>query len=102
MPPGLETLADADLRLEWADKHIEKFEGEIRLFHERESYVVSEQPHIQHGVPGGKVVRLDQPPPIPPHLMLIAYDAIHNLRVALDYMACALAVANGKTVSSVY
>jgi hypothetical protein len=33
-----QVLADADLRLEWANKHIERFEFEIRAFHASESY----------------------------------------------------------------
>ncbi len=37
----IDPLADADLKLEWADKHIEKFESEIRLFHERDGYTLT-------------------------------------------------------------
>ena len=93
-----DVLADADLRVEWANQHIQHFEKEIQLFHARESYRVIRNVDPQHP----NLVKITDPPRIPPQLNLIASDAVHNMRVALDYFACSLAVLNGKSMSSVY
>jgi hypothetical protein len=41
---------------------------------------------------------LHSSPPVPEWLRVVAGDAIHNLRSALDYLACALVDANGKRI----
>jgi hypothetical protein len=94
---AIETLADADAKLEWADKHIAKFEREIQLFHERKSYVIWEQIQPE----GSRVLQFTDPPDVPPQLVMLASDAVHNIRAALDYLTCALAIDNGKSTSSV-
>lgn len=38
---------------------------------------------------------------IPDMVVSIAGDAVHNIRSALDHLACCLAVKNGKTMSGV-
>lgn len=91
-------LADADLRLEWANKHIERFEREIQAFHASASYRLIRNVDPQNP----NLVGVTDPPAIPPQLNLIASDAVHNMRVSLDYLACALAVLNGRSMSNVY
>lgn len=93
-----QVLADADIRLEWANKHVKRFEAEIQAFHATENYRV-----VPHGDPQNPdLMRVTDPPAIPPQLNLIASDALHNMRVALDYLAGTLALLNGRTMTSVY
>ena len=91
-------LADADLRLEWANQHIQHFELEIQAFHESESYRLVRNVDPQNP----NLVHVTDPPAIPPQLNLIASDAIHSMRVGLDYLACSLAVLNKRSMSHVY
>lgn len=98
MASAKEVLADADVRLEWAEQHVAHFEREIQGFHQADGYAMAKKIHPE----GNEVIVATDPPPIPPQLVLIAVDAIHNARVALDYLACALAIANSRTTKNVY
>jgi hypothetical protein len=96
--PAEAVLANADLRLEWANQHIQQFEREIQAFHARDNYrlIANVDPQFPH------LVQLTDPPPIPPQLNLIASDAVYSMRVSLDYLACSLAVLNHGSMSNVY
>ena len=89
---AVERLADADLKLEWSDQHIRNLADAISAV---APYELRKDSHTPPGL--SRVVS----PPIPPHLVLIACDAAHNIRIALDYLVCALAELNGKTASGV-
>lgn len=91
-------LADADLKLQWAEQHIGKFELEIRAFHDSYAYSAAE---FIHPETGARTVQVSNPPAIPPQFIFIACDAVHNMRTALDYLVCELALANSKTTSGV-
>src|SRR5664279_2867734 len=98
MPSATEVLADAELRLEWAERHIREFEREIQAFHARDSYRL-----IRNVDPANpNIVRVADPPVIPAQLNLIASDALHSMRVSLDYLACSLALLSGRSMAGVY
>jgi hypothetical protein len=98
MPTAIEVLEDAELRLEWAERHISFFEREIQAFHARDGY------RLVRGVDlaNPNLVRVTDPPAIPAQLNLIASDAVHSMRVSLDYLACSLALLNGRPMTGVY
>jgi hypothetical protein len=79
------------LKIDWAKKHIDALDAEIAHW--------SSGPRnprrlrrIRDGVPSTEFraeIRFD--PPLPETVPLLIGDAIHNLRSALDHLACALA-----------
>ena len=81
----------ARLKIDWAEKHLDALDAEIDRW-------TSGPPNprrlkrIRDGVPSTDFraqFRFD--PPIPDTLPMIIGDAVHNLRSALDHLACALA-----------
>ena len=79
------------LKIDWAEKHLDALNAEIDRW-------TSGPPNprrlkrIRDGVPSTDFraqFRFD--PPIPDTLPMIIGDAVHNLRSALDHLACALA-----------
>jgi hypothetical protein len=78
-------------KIKRADKHIKDFEAELRIFTDSKPYEVAVDVDTD---PAKPVVHILKANPTPPHLMPIAGDAIHNLRSALDYLACELVRAN--------
>jgi hypothetical protein len=91
---AVERLAEAGMKLKWAAGHMDRLEAEISRL---PSYEIVKSIDPQTGRLGSH----PSPPAVPPYLILIACDAVHNVRVALDYLACAFAIANGKTISGV-
>ena len=82
-------LLGARLKVERARQHLETLRHETRVFTEGEPYrfVTERDPDT-----GDHVVRLRvSQPDIPLRLGLIAGDAVHNLRSALDHLAVQLA-----------
>jgi hypothetical protein len=81
------------LKIRRAKRHVEDARKEIDRFLSRRPYrLVVEadpDPHFQRVV-------LQQGEPVPYDIALIIGDAIHNLRSALDHMACELVRANGQ------
>lgn len=92
-------LRDCYLKLEWAKKHIEDLEKVQATFLGSEPY---------KGVPDFDLnenmtfFHLKELPEIPHTISLYVGDAAHNLRTALDYLACALVVHNGHYPGLVY
>jgi hypothetical protein len=84
------------LKVEWADQHIQKLETAIQRFEATNPYEVVRDENVQ---PGHMVYRFKQTVPIPSELALIAGDALHALRSALDHLWCQLVEANGKVVA---
>src|SRR5258708_550489 len=83
-------------RLDRARTHIVALNESMRAFLAANPY------HLEgdHDANAGKlflhVTRMEE---VPTEMVLIAADAIHNLRVALDYIAAQLVLAGGGTVS---
>lgn len=90
---------DAWLKVERANKHFLDFDIEIRAFNASDPYKIVHERDPETGYLVVKVRRLKHPPD---NLTLIVGDAIHNLRTALDYLACDLALRNGKDTKRVY
>jgi hypothetical protein len=80
------------LKVERAKKHIDDFNQEIIEFTGRDPYGIIEDRDSQ---PGKLVIRYVVRAP-PPHTWpLLVGDAIHNLRSALDLLACDIMQMHG-------
>ena len=87
----------AKLKIERANQHITELNTLLRDFAEQNPYAIS----IQHDIKTGhRIFGVEMGEPVPAHVSTITGDAIHNLRTALDHMACALVVAGGGAVRS--
>jgi hypothetical protein len=81
-------LKGARLKVERAYKHICDLDREKARFLAENPYSVTPEYHAEHDATAYRLHKFtDTPDPIP----LIAGDAAHNLRSALDHLACALA-----------
>lgn len=87
------TLDGSKLKLERAKQHIKDLEAGVERFFETNPYELFIEDNPQAGCREHKVRRVDTPPD---SLSLIAGDAIHNLRSALDHLIWQLVIANGK------
>lgn len=76
-----------------AEKHIEDFKARLGIFMASEPYSLRIDFDAKAANPTVHILKAD---PIPPELLAIAGDAIHNLRSALDHLAYALVHANGQ------
>ena len=92
-------LTGAASKIDRAKKHIEDFDRDRIAFLSSDPYVVVPQFDAEETVT--KYV-LGPLPPIPADLKLIAGDAAHNLRIALDYLANELVRAAGFPTKNVY
>lgn len=87
------------LKIDWAEKHLDALDAEIDRWNSgpRKPRRLT---RICDGVPSTEFraqIRFD--PPIPDTLPMIIGDAVHNLRSALDHLACALAELENPTAS---
>ncbi len=78
---GMGNFSGARLKIEWANHHIARLTSRIKLFHESCTSSVEINPElgnevIKHDIPCGDARR---------DIALIAGDAFHNLKCALDY-----------------
>jgi hypothetical protein len=83
-------------KIERADQHLAQLEAAIQRYHDDRPYEVVRDTDPNTGILVYRF-RIRQPPP--PELPLLAGDAIHNLRSALDLLWCQLVVANGKEIA---
>jgi hypothetical protein len=86
-------LTDAYAKLSWADDHIDRLISEMRNVGEVPAQAVTAEDGLE---PPYLHLRKILVPEIPTHLAFIAADAIHNIRIALDYLMAALTAQNGK------
>ena len=85
------------LKIERANQHIVQLESTFRAFVKNNPHRISIQPDVE----AGKVkIGVDFGVPLPSLISMITGDAVHNLRTALDHLACALVAANGGTIGS--
>jgi hypothetical protein len=94
MPTADERLALIRSKVERAKKHIRDLEVARDRFIETEPYVIEPERHPQ---PGNYLFRVTKLQPPPHKLGLIAGDAAHNLRSALDHLAYQLVLLNKET-----
>jgi hypothetical protein len=87
-------LALIRVKVKWAKKHLGDLEVARDRFIETKPYVIESEREPHTGNDRFYVTKL-QPPPL--DIGLIAGDAIHNLRSALDYLAYQLVLINHRT-----
>ena len=85
------------LKIERADQHIAELEAILNEFLNENPYSIFIQADRQLGTLHAGV---ELGAPLPAHVSTITGDAIHNLRTALDHLACALVEAGGGTVNN--
>ncbi len=90
----MSSLDKIRVKIERAKEHIQNFDSAKRIFLESNPYVVASRYLPDFGEQGQTVYHLAKAVAIPERLSLIAGDAIHNLRCALDYLAYQLAEAS--------
>lgn len=89
------------LKMDWAEKHLDALDAEIDRWNSgpRKPRRLK---RIRDGVPPTEFraqIRFD--PPIPDTVPMLIGDAVHNLRSALDHLACALAELKEPTPSEI-
>lgn len=78
----------ASLRYMYAQEHLEKLCGQLRLAEKLDNFAFESLPDDE----SKKTIRCKNPPPVLLSLML--GDVIHSLRSSLDYATCALVTLN--------
>jgi hypothetical protein len=73
----------ARLKIDRANKHISELQTCLDEFLKTDFYILTEKKNAERGEHGFTITLLK---PIPDEVALIAGDAIHNLRTALDFM----------------
>jgi len=90
-------LQSAYAKLERADKHIFEFEAWVKAVYDLDGYAVIKETEAD-GLHEVLKIRYHAPN-VPSHIIAVVGDAIHNLRSALDHLACAIAVRHDSNVS---
>lgn len=88
-----ERAARIDLKLARAKKHISDLDSVVQVFRESQPYRLA---HVDDLRSGRRAYRIEDLKPVPSDVPLIAGDAVHSLRVALDHLAWELVLANGQ------
>lgn len=85
---------DARLKVERAKQHIRDLDDALKSFlsNSRHSLAIDQNPDTAE-----ESLRVKDIGPAPRATALIIGDAVHNLRVSLDFCACQIAVASGAT-----
>lgn len=93
---GMAMTHSVALKIDQAKRHLKNLEIEVRSYLSRNPIVVvsDEEPSS-----GDVVYTLRIMEKVPEHWGAIIGDVIHNLRSALDHLACELVVANGQAVT---
>src|SRR5258706_2071780 len=88
------TLTPICAKVEWAKKHIREIERQAQIFIESKPYEVITKP--DPNVPNGIKYFIESVRSKPSiEIALLAGDALHNIRSALDHLAYQLVWANG-------
>jgi hypothetical protein len=83
IPSMNEFIQQARLKVERANEHIIDLDTRLQRFSETDSYVI----HVDYDVDAGyDFMRLETVETVPDHFLLIAGDALNNLRSSLDYV----------------
>ena len=89
-----DVYAQASAKHQWAQKHIDKLKTALAEFQKVNTNVISGKADPETGDVTYYVASV---PVIPVDIPLIAGDVLHNLRCALDFMACGLVGAGNIT-----
>lgn len=96
MNPSSEWLAGVREKVQRSEKHIAEVKTEIDRFRGANPYSLMVDVEAQPAKPTVHVLKAD---PVPPIISIASGDAIHNLRSALDHIACVLVLANGNPIT---
>jgi len=91
-------LGSVDRKVEWAEQHIGDLEAQLRVFHRGKPYEFVTQQHPQKPQRSQLLLRIHKP--IPHTFELRIGDVVHNLRSALDHLACLAVERNGAVVTT--
>ncbi|HVQ36690.1 MAG TPA: hypothetical protein VMS31_04115 [Pyrinomonadaceae bacterium] len=94
-----ERLALILVKIERAKKHLADLRTAHDEFIRSEPYSVGRKPNPEPGYENFYLFFMSRIDPVPNDISALAGDAIHNLRSALDHLACQLVVANGRSIS---
>ena len=90
------SLGSIDRKTEWAAHHIGQLDVQLQQFMRMEPYEIETRP--RPGAEGWTDYVLRNPKPIPEQVPLRIGDIVHNIRTALDHLACFAVEANGGPV----
>lgn len=87
-------FSGSKLKIERAKKHISDLRRDVLTFFDVNPYKIGTKlkPEISH-----YLLYIESIEPIPDNFSLLVGDAVHNLRTALDHLACQLVEAGGGT-----
>lgn len=91
----MDPLEGCKLKIERAGEHLHSLDAEVRGYIKRSPYAVMVDYNPEGNRPRAFVV---EPPPR--QLSVIVGDYIHNLRSALDHLACQCVISGGGTVTN--
>ena len=74
-------------KLDWAEKHIQKLNAALRVFHDAHPVHLLTKTESDTGE---LTYYVGEVPKIPSHIPLITGDVLHSLRGALDFLACGI------------
>lgn len=87
-------MRDVELKISRGERHVKDVQMVQSHFFASNPYAIDVKDDPQTGQP---IYYLAEVRDVPEELSLICGDALHNLRSALDYLACDLVRANGET-----
>jgi hypothetical protein len=92
------SLDGVDRKIEWAYKHLRDLDSEIGIFKGTNPYEIVPKRDPQD--PKKVLYIFTKPKVIPESIALRCGDVVHNLRSALDHLACAAVERNGGKVTN--
>jgi hypothetical protein len=86
-------------KIEWAETHAKNLETVRDGFIQSKPYTIGSEPDTKSGHEGLYVFYPTSIKEVDPRIALIAGDIIHNLRSALDHLACQLVEVAGNSIT---
>jgi len=94
-----ERLALIRVKIERAKRHLVDLEILTHRFIQSEPYTIARKPHPEPGYENFNLFFMSRIDPVPTEVSAVAGDAFHNLRSALDHLACHLVLVEGNPIS---
>jgi hypothetical protein len=94
-----ERLALIRVKIERAKQHFADLEAARDRFIKSNPYSLGKKPDPKPGHEGCNLWFMTRIDPIPTEIAMLVGDAIHNIRSALDHLACQLVFASGNSIS---
>ena len=90
-----ERLARIRVKIEWSQEHFRNLEAARDRFLKSEFYTLDSKPNPKPGYENFNIFFPSNVESVPDPISLLAGDAIHNMRSALDHLACHLVDVGG-------